>query len=57
MNYCDIKMYCLQSRQVKHTTKDSINELIISKMNPLVIPIRERLQISVGNPIMGKGPD
>ena len=38
-NYCDIKMYCLQSRQVKHTTKDSINELIISKMNPLVIPV------------------
>ena len=29
----------LQSRQVKHTPQDSINELIIWKMNPLVVPV------------------
>ena len=28
----------LQSRQVKRTPQDSINELIIWKMNPLVVP-------------------
>ena len=29
----------LQSKQVKHTPQDSISELIIWKMNPLVVPI------------------
>ena len=29
----------LQSNQVKHTPQDSISELIIWKMNPLVVPI------------------
>ena len=29
----------LQTRQVKRTPQDSINELIISKMNPLVVPV------------------
>ena len=29
----------LQSKQVKRTSQDSINELIIWKMNPVVIPI------------------
>ena len=29
----------LQSRQVKRTPQDSINELIIWKMNPLVVPV------------------
>ena len=29
----------LPSKQVKHTPKDSINKLIIWKMNPLVIPV------------------
>ena len=35
-------MHCfvwLQSKQVKGTPQDSINELIVWKMNPLVIPI------------------
>ena len=29
----------LQSNQVKRTPQDSINELIIWKMNPLVVPV------------------
>ena len=29
----------LQSKQVKRTPQDSINELIIWKMNPLVVPV------------------
>ena len=29
----------LQSKQVKHTPQDSINELIIWKMKPLVVPV------------------
>ena len=29
----------LQSRQVKRAPQDSINELIIRKMNPLVVPV------------------
>ena len=29
----------LQSKQVKHTPQDSSNELIIWKMNPLVVPV------------------
>ena len=29
----------LQSNQVKRTPQDSINELIISEMNPLVVPV------------------
>ena len=29
----------LQSRQVKHTPQDSINELIIWKMNPVVVSV------------------
>ena len=29
----------LQSKQVKNTLQDSINELIIWKMNPLVVPV------------------
>ena len=29
----------LQSNKVKPTTQDSINELIIWKMNPLVVPV------------------
>ena len=30
---------CLQSNQVKRTPQDSVNELIIWKMNPLVVPV------------------
>ena len=29
----------LQSKQVKRTPQDSVNELIIWKMNPLVVPV------------------
>ena len=29
----------LQSNQVKHTPQDSISELIIWKINPLVVPV------------------
>ena len=29
----------LQSKQVKRTPQDSINELIIWKMNPVVVPV------------------
>ena len=29
----------LQSNQVKRTPQDSINELIIRKMNPFVVPV------------------
>ena len=31
--------YLLQSKQVKRTPQDSIIELIIWKMNPLVVPV------------------
>ena len=31
--------YVLQSRQVKRTPQDSINQLSIWKMNPLVVPV------------------
>ena len=31
--------FVLQSNQVKRTPQDSINELIIWKMNPLVVPV------------------
>ena len=39
--------FFLQSNQVKRTPQDSINELIIWKMNPLVVPVTdstERIQ-------------
>ena len=39
------KYNLLQSRQVKHTPQDSINEMIIRKMNPLVVPVTARCQI------------
>ena len=32
-------MIILQSNQVKRTPQDSISELIIWKMNPLVVPV------------------
>ena len=32
-------IFFLQSNQVKRTPQDSINELIIWKMNPLVVPV------------------
>ena len=35
----------LQSKQVKRTPQDSINELIIWKMNALVIPVTNQIQI------------
>ena len=31
--------FALQSRQVKRTPQDSINELNIWKMNPLIVPV------------------
>ena len=34
-----ISRFHLQSKQVKRTPQDSINELIIWKMNPLVVPV------------------
>ena len=34
-----VSFYLIQSRQVKHTLQDSVNELIIWKMNPQVIPM------------------
>ena len=34
-----IPLSYLQSKQVKRTPQDSINELIIWKMNPLVVPV------------------
>ena len=46
--YCSIKKWWikqnknrnkLQSNQVKRTPQDSISELIIWKMNPLVVPV------------------
>ena len=34
-----VSFYLIQSRQFKHTLQDSVNELIIWKMNPQVIPM------------------
>ena len=44
----------LQSKQVKRTPQDSINEMIIWKMNPLVVPVtsvkfKSKLQWAVNN--------
>ena len=37
-NFFYASFYQLQSRQVKRTPLDYINELIISKLNPFVVP-------------------
>ena len=34
-----INGFFLQSKQIKRTLQDSINELIIWKVNPLVVPV------------------
>ena len=40
----------LQSNQVKRTPQDSINELIIWKMNPLDVPVRAYGKAGIQDP-------